>query len=211
MRRLLWFALALTVAVCMNSLPARASVIYSNLNSGSPTYDCCDAYVVNSTEEMGFQFTAVIGGPVSQVDVGLSTVASGNVTVSLWTDGDGVPGTQLGSWNVASPAQIYGSGGLALTTISDLAGPSLTAGQTYFLAISVSGGTDIVWNWNTGASGPYAWSSNGGTNWSSLGSGRLGAFDILGASSGVPEPATFLLLGSGVLCVLLRPRKRAAR
>lgn len=87
-------------------------------------------------------------------------------------------------------------------TISGLAGPSLTEGQSYFLLASTDAYSWDVWNINSqGVNGMFAWNLNGG-GWFT-GPNVQGAFDIL---SGVPEPATMMLLGAGLLFVLARER-----
>jgi hypothetical protein len=155
-------------------------------------------------------FTAAIGGAVSQIDVGLSVIDDGDVSVSLWTDVGGLPGVELESWS-ATATQSFGDC-CAVVTLAGLAGPNLTAGQQYFLAIIPGETTFAVWNENNqGVDGTVVSSSDGGATWPYQQSGTLGAFDILGGSASVPEPGTVLLLGAGLLCLVARARKRAVR
>ena len=57
-----------------------------------------------------------------------------------------------------------------------------------------------AWNWNSiGDTGLVDFSFDGGATWNqAFGSTRY-AFDVLVGGGGVPEPGTFLMLGSGVL------------
>ncbi|MGD0013438.1 MAG: PEP-CTERM sorting domain-containing protein, partial [Bryobacteraceae bacterium] len=133
-----------------------------------------------------------------------------DATVSLWTNNGGLPGVQLDSWNVAATPG-FGSC-CVIITIPGLTGPSLTAGQTYFMLIFADSTSWDAWNLNTqGVNGLVLYSSNGGTTWISNGTQTLGAFDILGGGATIPEPATMLLLGTGLLCVLAHARKRTVR
>jgi hypothetical protein len=126
---------------------------------------------------------------------------------------------QLGSWSVTANQAFGGCpwwpviDGCGLVTMQGLTGPSLTAGQTYFLAIVVDAGSDVVWDFdNQGAFGPSAGYSDGWNAGSPGFSGMIfGAFDILGSGSSTPEPTSMLLMVAGLLCLLACSRKRAVR
>ncbi|MGO9095587.1 MAG: PEP-CTERM sorting domain-containing protein, partial [Bryobacteraceae bacterium] len=121
-------------------------------------------------------------------------------------DAGGVPGVQLGSWDFTATT-VFGTC-CAVETIPVLAGPTLTAGQDYFLTIVVDASTYAVWNMDyLGDNGPFTFSVDGGATWINNGSNTLSAFDIVSGASGVPEPATMLLLGSGLLMAGLLRRK----
>jgi hypothetical protein len=95
-------------------------------------------------------------------------------------------------------------------TIPVGSGPSLNSGQSYFLEISpTDASTFNIWlNNDQGISGLDLFSLDGGISWNSTGNQTIGAFDILGSPSSVPEPATFVLLGCAVICMSSRWRKR---
>ncbi|HXN49488.1 MAG TPA: PEP-CTERM sorting domain-containing protein [Bryobacteraceae bacterium] len=210
MKRVFRFALMLMLALCVTSLPTWAGVMFSDFGPGD-SYNCCGGWTVGQT---GFgqygpasEFTAAAGGNVSQIDVALASISNGDATVSLWTANAGVPDVELGSWNV-TPTDSFGLC-CDVVMIPVLAGPSLTTGQTYFLAIQSATGF-LAWNQNNqNVSGTLAESLDGGATWPETSQGQaLGAFDVL---SGVPEPATLTLLGAGLLCLLARARKRSVR
>lgn len=215
MKSVFRFALVLAV-LCVSSLPTWAGVIYSNLGASNPPYDENSGWAVFNgagQQAVGMVFTAGSSGSVSQIDVALGlTFSNGNATVSLWTDSGGLPGTSLGSWNV-TVTEPFGDYSGAVVTIPGLAGPSLTADETYILAVIADPTTtnDLGWYYNNqGLSGPFVYSTDGGSTWGAT-SGPLSAFDILGGPASAPEPTTVALLGAGLLCLLARARKRALR
>jgi hypothetical protein len=205
MKRLFCYMLALT-ALGVNNPLARADVIFSDFGPGF-SHDCCTGWGVQGpTAFVGRQefdaanlFTAADGGPVSQIDLALEYVTGdGAATVGLWTNNGGLPGVELGSWNVTVP-QVYGQ--VAIVTIPVVAGPSLTSGKSYFMVVFPgSGSVEISWMLNDqGVQTLDLFSHDGGATWIFNGANvPMGAFDILG----VPEPATALLLATGLLWVL---------
>lgn len=81
---------------------------------------------------------------------------------------------------------------------------TLTAGNDYWIVVAPGDrSTDAVWNWDAGAGGRRAFSTNSGLTYSYL-EGRLGAMRI----EVIPEPATAALVClSAAAGALRRPRR----
>jgi hypothetical protein len=217
MKRMFWFTLILTVALCGGSLPARADVVFFNDFGPGFSYMCCTGLVAFGSSfngesfEAANLFTAAASGSVSEIDVALGVISGdGGTTVSLWSNANGSPGTELGSWSGTS-TEPFGQC-CSVLTISGLAGPSLTAGQTYFVVIDPDPSTSFGWNWNNqGVTGRVEQSADGGATWGPGNIQALSAFEILGEPGSMPEPAAMLLLGAGLLCLAARGSRRVVR
>jgi hypothetical protein len=123
------------------------STFYTNLVP--PGYNCCSGWTIGgATSLVGLvndaeQFTSLVSGNLTQIDVGLGYVTGDNsATVSLWTSVGDLPGTELHSWGVTNQP-VFGSTGIQLTTINATGeGISLTANDKYFVVIeAATGGT----------------------------------------------------------------------
>jgi hypothetical protein len=178
-----------------------ADVIFSDLGPG---------YTFNGTGGLGIdgpgvtygpnaaaaEFTATVTATVGRLDLGLDNNLGPNlpVTVSLWTVNGGVPGTQLAAWtlqNIPSVPAVNPTN--VITTLSNLAGPQLTAGTPYFLSVAPAANTTFMsWNDNITNTVGQVYIQSAGAN--SLGARVLPAFDV----QTVPLPAATWLLLSGL-------------
>ena len=196
------------------------STIFSDLGPVGDVYNGSTGWTVSGTGTIGTSFTAAnlfnsgIGGSVSQIDLAAGYVTGTNsFYASIWTDVGNLPGTQVAGalWTGLSSSQSFG-GCCGLVTISGISGVTLAPSTNYFMILgppSVTATTWEVWNWNNqNVTNLDLYSTDGGMTWNSNGTQTIGAFDILGQ---IPEPSTFVLLGTGLLGVLGAVRRRVNR
>lgn len=215
-RKLGWSLCLLTLALCVSSLPAAAGD-YAYNNLGSPaSYQCCTGWTIGGSQSLvglvedAQQFTAAVGGNVSQIDVALGFVTGDNMaTVSLWTNNNGAPGTELFSAGVSNQP-VFGQSTSQLSTIM-VSGVNITAGEQYFVVIEADNVTWDAWNLNdTGAVGLL--DQNSGSGWNQFQGSTLGGFDVQVNGGGTtPEPSSFLLLGTGVFGAFCTIRRKLNR
>jgi len=221
----MWSITLLALALCLGSLPAMAqTTFFTDLGTGTNVYQEGTGWTVSGTGTIGTSFTAanlftsLSSGAVSQIDFGVGYAGGTNAFyAAVFTDNNGLPGTQLYRTDNLSSSQTFG-GCCGLVTITGITGLDLTAGQQYFVVLGPETLNSTVfeaWNWNSqGVNGLDLYSTNGGTNWNSNGTGNpLGAFDILGSSGQgtVPEPSSLLLLGTGFVGAFSTLRKKLMR
>jgi hypothetical protein len=152
---------------------------------------------------------------VTSISVGIHVTGplpfdgTGPIDVVITQDSGGLPGNPVAT--IPATANTFGD---QLFTVSVPGLVPLDANTTYWVALEPGGSFDGSWRFNgTSASGPMAGRANLGA-WS-LQSGQPNnfAFEVEGRLiSSVPEPASALLLGMGVLAVLGygRLRRRGA-
>ena len=128
----------------------------------------------------------------NQVDVRLHNAdASGNIgpIIAAFTRGG------LTDFGLSDPPTTITSFDPAVT---------LTAGNQYWIVVAPGdGSTDAVWNWDAGAGGTRAFSTNSGLSYSYL-EGRLGAMRI----EVIPEPASLAMVAGGIFAVTLGKQRR---
>jgi PEP-CTERM motif len=201
--------LGLLVAI---SLAANAdSIIFNDLGPGH-TYNPSTGFAIAGVQstpgfiEWGEAFTPNGRFDLTQITLGLSWFSGMNgVTVSLDANNGGAPGKSLATWLfVGLPA--IGTSNSIVQTMTFSSSLVLQPGQTYWLVVAATGGnTQLVWNANsTGVSGLAA--VNFGNGWLNT-QATSGAFEVLGKAI-VPEPATWLLFGTGIIGSLIATRRK---
>jgi len=216
-RKMKLLACSIGLLAFVAALPATSkasTVIYSDFGSNN-NYDCCEGYTISGSNSVigtaysdAMLFTSGANYSVTQLDVAVGYVTGTNgAQISIAEDNGGIPGTSLGSWAVTGLTTFGNCCDVA--TVSGITGVDLLAGWNYFVVVD-PGGSDTwdAWNLNTvGAIGQLDQSNNG--VWNQYTGSTLGAFDVLGNPSGTtPEPATLLLLGTGLLGIYSRRRRK---
>ncbi len=187
--------------VCIGLLllvPAsRADVIFSNLGPGGTYNNLGGAWSITNVPgtviTMGPAFSVSGTYTLTSIDLALlynpnAGGANGLVTLTLYTDASGTPGSALESW-VLSSVPDYGSPNGTLVTLPS--GALVLSDATYWLIGSASFGVWDLWMVNLdGTKGPVY--RNG-----LVYNATMPAFQVNGTP--IPEPCTLLLFVSGVL------------
>ncbi len=191
--------------------PASAAVLYDN----GPINGTLSAWTINFGFAVSDSFTLASTSTITGVNFG------------VWS----FPGDTMSTvdWAITSTPNAYPIDGTAAVTNGatsvngfgyDLSWDSFSTGAvtlgpgTYYLVLQNAGvptGDPIYWDINNGPSTAYE-NTIGDVNGSLFPGTNSDAFQILGTTGGVPEPATWAMsiLGFGMLGSVLRRRKVAA-
>jgi len=203
MKRLL-SVLLMGVATCVGVTATKANIIFSNLTSATPI-SAVHGRFPTPGEYIAMPFDVPIGSAfdLTQIDIGLTHVSdlpgTNGATVQLvFDDGSNLPGSFIQSW-VLSNLPADGTTTLQPSQmITGITGTMLTGGARYWL-IAIGASTSMVWNFADPeiVGLPFAFSIDGGMNWTLVSGLGESAFDVLGTplSVPVPEPTSLALLG----------------
>jgi hypothetical protein len=221
-RRILGLSVSVAFAVLLISPRAAlaSTIVFSNFGP-------LNSYYTNGFT--GWTVSSTTSGAGSEVDTAMGftpgatytldsvALAAGYISglpneldVSLQTDASGPSGVVLESWTFTNLASL--SSGSQLLSAASVLNPTLSSGSLYWLVAEVpeSGTTLSAWNFNSiGDLGPGAQNVDDG-GWEGFPTTDRGAFEIDGtaSSSAVPEPASLVLLGTGLLATVSRFRRR---
>jgi hypothetical protein len=223
--RLLGFLGVPALALSLCALSANAGILFTDLGPPGSLYDTSTGWTISGTggsldfsQSIGSEFTVAGSGSqsVTQIDLAVSNVAApGTFDASIWTVVDGRPGVEIAgaSWTSLSTDQTFG-GCCGLTSITGISGVFLNGGQDYFMLVTPVSVSDTSWNaWNfnnQGLNTGFAFSTDGGVNWSGGGTNTTGAFDVLSGTSGVPEPGSSLLIAGGMIGIWAVRRRKSS-
>ena len=213
--------LGITGLVCVTVVWSRpvfaTSIVFSdfgpgdsyNVNVGYTVSSAGNLFNTNQDIDIAMGFTPTADYTLDSIKLA-AAVASGSPNefdVWLTTDSVGRPGTILESWVFSNAMGLFGQSNPTLAANSILH-PTLNANTLYWLVADVPDASSLsaAWNVNSiGENGPTSYRVNDGT-WSAAFSNTQSAFEIDGTP--VPEPATLMLFGSGLLGIVHRRHRR---
>jgi hypothetical protein len=120
--------------------PIHAGTIFSNVGPGFPGDS--NGFVVGNTGSpdggfLGTNFVATGSGNLDTLSLDVQA-ATGPISVGLYANSAGQPGTLLESWSVAIPIGIGFPPIPSLTTLASVGHPLLSSGTEYWVVLSTS-------------------------------------------------------------------------
>ena len=180
--------LGLMVAIAATPAFADSTLLNTFIEPGNKT-DANWKWSLYTGQFLAVQFTAPSAVTVNSIVAAITV--DGDVNFGIMADANGLPSNSwLYSVDLTDPTANVSLSGL---------GWSLGAGNYWLTAIS--DGSDGTWP--GGVIGPWAFAAQGTTNWVSLsGFGSEAPAALISTddlTNVVPEPSSFLLLGSGLV------------
>ena len=193
------FALACLLIVSAHL--AQAGVLYSTDGTATPGFFPSNGSTSTSVVYHAFQFTATTGGVFDELVTAAGADTAFTATFYLRADSSGSLGSILDTVSIP----LLGDGTGHMYTASSTNHVTLTAGTKYWIE-AVSGAGSYNWLQADPVTASREYSSVSGY----FNDQGMSAFALLEtpATSGVPEPGTWTLVGVGLLPLLRLKRSR---
>jgi len=205
--RLVIFLSALLLLGLGAATPSLADPLYSNLGPGN-------TFIINRDWQTNFDFMATpfvttSGGNLGDILTPLFSLDN-PVSIGLYTDSSGQPGTLLEGWSIDAP----GFPGI-LTTIASVTNPLLSADTQYWLVITLTDAqkNELAWYENDQGIDGGIWAGNSLTGLISFEPASPAPaiqLDMVGSTSAMPEPGSGTLL-AGLALILMLSRAAGRR
>jgi hypothetical protein len=173
--------------------------IFDDLGSAS-TFSGSSWLISNGSTFFGTTFVTTAGGTLANIR--LPIFSSAALTMGLYANSSGEPGTLLESWTRALP-----NDGSTITTLTSVAQPVLLSGTQYWFVVNPSGGPSWSWGQNNQAVTGGNWT---GSSVNALAqSGNTFAAPAIqlnsaAVASGVPEPGSGMMITLGCVALAVR-------
>ena len=206
---------ALLVLVALTAVSLRADVIFSDFG---PNTNETSVLGTGGRPAWADAFTPLDTETLTNVVVALGSISGSNTaTLEILSDSSGLPGsTVLESWTLQNiPTVSFGAQFLATETAADTGNLVLNAGTQYWVAIfQPNASSTLIFNDETAANPSPLYGGNADVNgnfngvWNTFGFGASLGYEVDGQPAGVPEPASFLLLGTALCGIVFGCRRK---
>jgi len=189
--------LGIVFALCLIPANLSAGTAYNNFGPGNTVG--VNAWIfTNASGFIATTFTTTGAGPLSSVllDAGCSSTP---ITLGLYTNSAGQPGTLLESWTVPVTT-------VQLITLTSVLNPVLSSGTQYWFVITIPSSSTIEWAWNNQGVNGGVWlgsSINALNEGSSPNPTPVIQLNTQNAPNGTPLPPTLILTLCGLAFISL--------